>query len=86
MTIYIFNLILFLELHHDLYWIGATDSAGNNHFTWVDGSAVKHGDWSSNEPDGHDQDCVGMDGDANTPYTWHNKECNKHGNYICERI
>ncbi|XP_060562584.1 uncharacterized protein LOC132722157 isoform X2 [Ruditapes philippinarum] len=79
------------RLHTDMYWVGARDFNNHDHFSWVNGNAVhvNTNDWDNHQPDttghGHDKDCVCIHRGDDHSYTWHNKECNDKGFFICER-
>lgn len=74
------------------FFMGATDSAVEGTFVWVDGSAMTYDNWRDGEPnDGGDgpggedeEDCTIIEGDT-ALFTWDDRPCMEPYPYVCER-
>lgn len=69
-------------------WIGASDSTIEGTFVWVNQDPLVYSNWragepNNNGPDGTDEDCAIIEGDAATE--WDDRPCSRLSPAICER-
>ncbi|MEQ9497174.1 MAG: trypsin-like serine protease [Deltaproteobacteria bacterium] len=66
------------------FWVGATDSAIEGEWLWVDGSTLAYDPWGNGEPNdaGNGEDCAQNNwrGDG----VWNDANCNSRQHYACE--
>lgn len=65
-------------------WIGASDQAADNAFTWSDGSPITFANWGPNQPDAFPgQDCIEKREEPGEP--WYDQPCSAQQLFTCER-
>jgi lectin-like protein len=65
-------------------WLGATDRAQENDFTWTDGRALSFSSWGPGQPDSFPgQNCVEKREEPGE--AWYDQSCDNLDFYVCER-
>ena len=64
-------------------WIGASDSAREGTWVWVDGTPFDYHNWHAGEPNqwGGNEDCV----EVNSSGKWNDCNCAKRFKFVCDR-